>query len=120
MRGLIRHTLGLRHRLAEKDFAIVIGIRERSELGGQTPLRDHVASNPGRALDVVAGTGRDLLWSENHFLRDPAAEQRADRRVPALLGIAVAIIFRPEHRHTKVAPARTVLDLVTRKSDVEG
>src|SRR3546814_8521583 len=29
MRGLIRHTLGLRHRLAEKDFAIVIGIRER-------------------------------------------------------------------------------------------
>src|SRR3546814_16117293 len=81
MRGLIRHTLGLRHRLAEKDFAIVIGIRARSELGGQTPLRDHVASNPGRAPDVVAGTGRYLLRSANHFLRDPAAEPPAYRRV---------------------------------------
>src|SRR3546814_15057175 len=98
MRGLIRHTLGLRHRLAEKDFAIVIGIRERSELGGQTPLRDHVASNPGRALDVVAGTGRDLLRSANHFLRDPAAAQRADRRVQALLGIAVALLRSEERR----------------------
>src|SRR3546814_10182671 len=112
MRGLIRHTLGLRHRLAEKDFAIVIGIRERSELGGQTPLRDHVASNPGRALDVVAGTGRDLLWSENHFLRDPAAEQRADRRVrseehtselQSLMRISYAVfcLKKKKHKHTQ-------------------
>ncbi len=81
---------------------------------GQAPLGDHVAGDFGRALDVVRRAGRDRLGSEDDFLGDAAAEQRADAALQATLAGAVAIRFRQEHRHAQRAAARDDGDLINR------
>ena len=104
----------LRYRTAEKDFSIVLRIGQRPHLLGQAPLRDHIACNFRRPLDVIGRPGGDPVQAEDQLFGQPAAEQRADLRIQILLGVAVAIVLWQEHGDAQGAPSRDDRDLVHR------
>src|SRR5204863_734126 len=87
---------------------------ERAQLVRQTPLRDHVARQHGCALDVVRRTRGYRRGTERQFLGDTATEQARDRRLEALLAVAVTVFLRQEERDAQRTAARDDRDLVHR------
>ena len=81
---------------AEEHELVALPERERAELVAHPELGDHPASQVGRLLDVVAGTGRRV--AEDQALRDVAAEQAGDLVLELGLGLEVAVLLREGHR----------------------
>src|SRR5213594_692157 len=61
---------------AEEYELLLVAHRHGAELLRHAPLRDHAAGHLRRALDVVLGSGRDVV--EDDLLRHPAAHDAGD------------------------------------------
>src|SRR3954466_1205342 len=72
LHGRFRDILVLRHRAAEEHLAVVLAVHHRAELVGHTVARHHIASDVGRALEVLARAGGLLV--EEQLFGDAAAE----------------------------------------------
>src|SRR3569833_854953 len=106
VRGDVRHLFVLGYAAPQEHFAGILGVSERTELVRQTPLRDHVAREIGRPLDVVRSARRHRLGPEDQFFGNTAAKQRCNRTLEPALREAVAILFRQELRDAQRATAR--------------
>src|SRR3712207_8546325 len=93
-----RSTLFPYTTLFRSHFALIFAVREGTELVRQTPLRDHVASDFSRALDVVRCTSGDGLRSENQLFGESDRKSTRLNSIHANISYAVFCLKkRKEH-----------------------
>ena len=106
--------MGLAGAAAKEDFLVSFVVHQRPHLLRQTPLGNHFSCDIGRSLNVVGRTGSYTVLAQRHFLGDTAAEQAANLAGNKAPAMAVAVLFRQEHGHTKGATPGDNTDLVYR------
>ena len=105
-------VLVLRDLAAEEDLLLLLAEGERAHRVAHAPLAHHAARHLGRALEVVAGAGRQAVHRD--LLGDAAAEQNRDLIVEVVARVVVLLVDRELLREAERHAAGNDRDLVDR------
>src|SRR5207249_5681083 len=94
----------------EEDLLILLPKGQRAQVFTHPPFTHHLTREIGGALDVVAGTGRDLI--KDQFFGDTTAHEDRQAVIQKLFGVAMPVIGRKLHCQTQRTTAWNDCDLV--------
>src|SRR5262245_42976324 len=111
-RGVFAVILVLGDLAAQEDLLFLLAEGERTHRVAHAPLADHLARHLGRALEVVAGAGREAVHRD--LFGNAAAEEDRDLIVQVVARVIVLLVDRQLLRETERHAARDDRDLVDR------
>ena len=103
-RQLLRNRVGLNHVASEEDLLLTAAVVDRTDQIAHAVLGDHALCHGGRALDVVGGTGGDVVQCE--LFRNAAAQKDNQIVQHLLTGGIELILLRQAHCEAAGASAR--------------
>ena len=115
--GLSRVVLVIRVVAAEEDLVLRLAKHLRTKLLAHAQARDHLARDLRGALEVIAGTGGDVVAEE--LLRSAATQQHGDLVEHAVACVEEVVLLRKRERVAQGLATRDDRDLVHRVRIVE-
>ena len=102
-RGL-GHIRRFGDRAAQENFTFIFRIDHRTQSRSHAVAHHHVASDRGRAFEIIACTRGHLV--HKHLFGNAATEQHADLIEHVFAVVTVAVFFRQTHGHAQSATTR--------------
>ena len=103
-----------RHRMAQEDLFLILGIGDGAEIVAHAEAGDHGARHAGRLFDVARRAGGNLVVTEHKLFGDAPAEGDAQIGQHLLARYRKLIALGQTHDHAQRPAARNDRSLVDR------
>ena len=118
-RGLLGDFVALPDFASQENLMLAVADRDRAHGIAHAELGHHPARHLGRLLDILRGSGGDLLRAEDQLLGHPATVRHRQTPENVFLGVVVAIFFRQREGDAERPAAGNDGHLVHRVEELE-